>query len=165
MEGPRKEARVNQKYILQSALTHFRQIFAIFSSETCLNSKKCPRGVLLVWAVMKVNFFFFADLNECLTETAACPPNSSCANTDGSYECHCDGGFQAVSPNTCEGLLYSILVPIYLSGQLPGLTSLTLIINVRRYSTCYYPCFDVVDNIHLSKILKTHVEITSNMDR
>lgn len=33
------------------------------------------------------------DFDECTEMTAHCPPNSSCRNRNGSYECKCDPGF------------------------------------------------------------------------
>ena len=33
------------------------------------------------------------DFDECTEMTAHCPPNSSCKNRNGSYECKCNSGF------------------------------------------------------------------------
>ena len=33
------------------------------------------------------------DFDECTEMTAHCPPNSSCRNKNGSYECKCEPGF------------------------------------------------------------------------
>ena len=33
------------------------------------------------------------DFDECAEMTAHCPPNSSCKNRNGSYECKCNSGF------------------------------------------------------------------------
>ena len=44
----------------------------------------------------------FPDLNECLSNNAGC--DHRCINTNGSYYCECDNGFELLSDNhTCEG--------------------------------------------------------------
>ena len=37
------------------------------------------------------------DFDECAEMTAHCPPNSSCKNRNGSYECKCNSGFELKS--------------------------------------------------------------------
>ena len=37
------------------------------------------------------------DFDECTEMTAHCPPNSSCKNRNGSYDCKCDPGFSPKS--------------------------------------------------------------------
>ena len=37
------------------------------------------------------------DFDECAEMTAHCPPNSSCKNRNGSYECKCNKGFSSRS--------------------------------------------------------------------
>ena len=44
----------------------------------------------------------YLDVNECLDNNAGCEHN--CENTDGSYYCTCNSGFELLSDNhTCKG--------------------------------------------------------------
>lgn len=44
------------------------------------------------------------DENECKTVDNACPPNSYCINTDGSYLCKCTDGYEMNPDNgQCSG--------------------------------------------------------------
>lgn len=44
----------------------------------------------------------FIDIDECLTDNGGC--ETTCFNTDGSFECSCDAGYILASNNfTCEG--------------------------------------------------------------
>ena len=46
--------------------------------------------------------FCYLDVNECLINNAGCKHN--CKNTDGSYYCTCNSGFELSSDNhKCEG--------------------------------------------------------------
>ena len=47
--------------------------------------------------------FHFSDINECTTGTADCDINSSCFNTDGSYQCLCKDGYTR-DGKSCQGL-------------------------------------------------------------
>jgi len=46
--------------------------------------------------------YYFLDINECLDNNAGC--NQICENTNGSYYCSCNSGFEMSSDNhTCIG--------------------------------------------------------------
>jgi hypothetical protein len=49
------------------------------------------------------------NINECSLETASCPDNSDCVDTDGSYDCVCHDGFRGQPDNTCTGKIRLIL--------------------------------------------------------
>ncbi len=50
----------------------------------------------------------FTDVNECSSANHGCPANSMCENTEGSFECVCNDGYNMVisaddGKITCEG--------------------------------------------------------------
>jgi hypothetical protein len=47
-------------------------------------------------------FLYKKDIDECASGIAACPPNSMCVNTPGSYNCSCNAGFVA-NGSLCQG--------------------------------------------------------------
>lgn len=49
----------------------------------------------------------FLDLNECENGIAQC--NQTCVNTDGSYYCTCERGYQRRDFSECEGNPYGAL--------------------------------------------------------
>ena len=55
------------------------------------------------------SFQFIADIDECLQGTARC--NQGCTNTEGSYICTCNSGYQLHHNDLslCVGTLYSLL--------------------------------------------------------
>ena len=61
-----------------------------------------------------IMWFFFPDINECLTNNGGC--EQVCTNTEGSFVCSCNSGFILNSDNfTCNGkLFYRITILLYL---------------------------------------------------
>lgn len=47
--------------------------------------------------------FFLADLDECEDPAVQCL-GGECRNTPGSYECHCQTGFELINGTVCEGM-------------------------------------------------------------
>ena len=45
----------------------------------------------------------FLDIDECITKTHKCDPNSYCSNTIGSYGCLCKEGFKMSDEGICKG--------------------------------------------------------------
>ncbi|XP_036898616.1 adhesion G protein-coupled receptor E1 [Sturnira hondurensis] len=65
---------------------------------SCLPGFSSPTGDH--WVPAKPGHFSCADINECL-DSGVCPEHSECANSLGSYSCHCQRGF--ISNNSrCE---------------------------------------------------------------
>lgn len=62
----------------------------------------------------------FVDINECLNDNAGC--DHECMNTNGSYYCECNSGFQLSSDNhTCEGnYQHTVLCIVQLYRMIPG---------------------------------------------
>ena len=57
------------------------------------------------------------DDNECESGASSCPENTLCINTDGSYTCRCEPGFEEDIVNkTCIGRWRYSLVP----SRVPG---------------------------------------------
>lgn len=50
------------------------------------------------------------DVNECLDSNGGCDGNAGCINTDGSYHCMCDDGFDG-NGMSCEDIQECILNP------------------------------------------------------
>ena len=49
-----------------------------------------------------MNFCSYADINECLSANGGC--DHTCTNTEGSFYCTCDNGYELHSDKlTCEG--------------------------------------------------------------
>ena len=61
------------------------------------------------------SFQFIADIDECLQGTARC--NQGCTNTEGSYICTCNSGYQLHHNDLslCVGMLYSLLYMLLLN--------------------------------------------------
>ena len=49
--------------------------------------------------------FPFVDINECDLSSDVCR-NGNCTNTDGSYYCTCNEGFEGTGNNSCSGNYY-----------------------------------------------------------
>ena len=58
-------------------------------------------------------FYYLVDVNECLETPDICGANSTCSNTDGSYQCGCVEGF--VKDN-CTDLCTGKLTFIFSNG-------------------------------------------------
>lgn len=54
-------------------------------------------------------FCFFADINECESDTKRCSRNAECVNIEGSYQCICKQGYE-VRGAECRGNLFLTLV-------------------------------------------------------
>ena len=50
---------------------------------------------------MLISDALYVDINEC-DSSDACPQDSTCVNTDGSFQCNCNDGF-TMSGTECEG--------------------------------------------------------------
>ena len=52
----------------------------------------------------RLHFSLFSqDINECLISNGNCHPNAQCINSDGSFECHCDEGYDG-NGSTCTDI-------------------------------------------------------------
>ena len=58
--------------------------------------------VVLQFNVHHVLYFHFADIVECDEDPKACQDHATCNNTEGGFDCFCNGGFQA-SGSLCLG--------------------------------------------------------------
>jgi len=45
----------------------------------------------------------FTDVDECATGSAGCDSDAECANTDGSFACECNDGFEDNGEGGCAG--------------------------------------------------------------
>ena len=57
--------------------------------------------------------FFLIDVDECLADPYPCHGNASCTNTDGSFECECNSGFDG-NGNVCSGNYWSLFEMFHL---------------------------------------------------
>ena len=65
---------------------------------------------LLFYFEYEWKYTYISDINECnSTETNNCDPNARCTNTEGSYNCTCNRGFDGNGFN-CSGTLLSFLL-------------------------------------------------------
>ena len=56
--------------------------------------------------ILSIVYLYSVDINECDTSNGGC--NHTCTNTDGSYTCSCNSGYELNSDShTCNGLFYS----------------------------------------------------------
>lgn len=62
-------------YISSLTLSSFPTIFFFLVYKTC-------------------TYLYLADIDECANGTASCDTNAQCTDTDGSYECSCNAGFE-----------------------------------------------------------------------
>ena len=51
--------------------------------------------------VFIISFPLFADIDECFAGTDMC--DQTCTNTEGSFSCSCDEGYNELPDGTCEG--------------------------------------------------------------
>ena len=51
------------------------------------------------------------DIDECLDKSTGCDSNANCTNTEGSYKCKCNHGYQGNGLN-CTGNYYSNLLDL-----------------------------------------------------
>lgn len=51
----------------------------------------------------KSSSFDYTDIDECVEKPFICGPNSTCTNSQGSYKCACDAGFQSSNGANCTG--------------------------------------------------------------
>ena len=51
---------------------------------------------------MCVLIYFSSDIDECAIHEHLCGKNRNCMNTNGSYDCICDDGYQEID-NICQG--------------------------------------------------------------
>ena len=59
------------------------------------------RKLLKFFMLISFTVLFFLDINECL-QNSSCHLNATCNNTDGSYVCICDSGYNG-DGFTCNG--------------------------------------------------------------
>ena len=63
--------------------------------------------------------FCSTDINECLGDHDC---NHTCSNTDGSYSCMCDGGYNLqADERNCAGLIYAIVVMLVAMSGVPDM--------------------------------------------
>ena len=60
---------------------------------------------------IKKYFYSMTDVDECSTIPDICGDNSTCTNTDGSYECECDDGYEMFG-NRCLGKILNFLAAL-----------------------------------------------------
>ena len=83
--------------------------------------KMYGRSILFcaTWWCLDMKFicvvFLLIDINECDSSNKCSPSNSKCQNTEGSYRCQCDGGYENASPFVCVGTSVTCL-PAQLSS-------------------------------------------------
>ena len=82
------------------------------------------------------------DIDECLTSKHTCHDNATCTDTDGSYNCTCNTGYEGDGVN-CTGICIEYhsppTVPVAKTYQADGLFLLSLDIN---------ECVSAQDNCH-----------------
>ena len=66
----------------------------------------CLSHVFFFFFFVLFCFLFFSDINECMIGTHTCDAMSSCTNSDGSFECSCNVGFEG-DGITCTGTVLS----------------------------------------------------------
>ena len=63
--------------------------------------------------------FCFTDINECLGDHDC---NHTCSNTDGSYSCMCDRGYNLQADGkSCTGIIYVIVIMLVAMSGLPDM--------------------------------------------
>lgn len=70
--------------------------------QLCYAINYCSHWAIIIASA--INHFLITDINECnASDTHNCL--QVCVNTDGSFECSCDQGYQQIAgmPNHCEG--------------------------------------------------------------
>ena len=71
----------------------------------------------------------FTDINECTEDTHSCDGNASCTNTNGSYNCTCNFGFEGDGLN-CTGMYGKIKLVLNLHIQ--NLAFIVLTVNSKQ---------------------------------
>ena len=66
---------------------------------------------LILFTHTRLFYTLSTDINECISGSAECHDNATCANTDGSYECTCDTGFTGDGINCTSEIKVCILFP------------------------------------------------------
>ena len=86
---------------------HFFQvkpIMRLWSVRACVYFTR--KFTMMGFSCLKLSLVPFvnvADINECLNKASSvCPANSLCGDTDGSYTCKCQPGFEG-DGRTCTG--------------------------------------------------------------
>ena len=76
------------------------------SFSTLCPNQRVLKAVLIMldWIV----FCFFADINECESDSKRCSSNAECVNNEGSYQCICRQGYE-VRGAQCRGNLFLTL--------------------------------------------------------
>ena len=60
----------------------------------------------------RIEVLFFVDIDECATGSHQC--NQNCGNTNGSYLCYCNSGYELHNATTCVGRCNTMYMYIYL---------------------------------------------------
>lgn len=84
-----------EKVILIETLNILALVFACYHGSSISNIHPTSR-------FMFMQLFLRADINECESEEDLCHPNATCENTNGSYECACNSGFQGDGITNCS---------------------------------------------------------------
>ena len=64
-------------------------------------------GLFPLFKSLTVYDCFFSDIDECKKSPIPCHEHAQCRNTDGSYTCTCNLGFDGDGHNSCTGNAYN----------------------------------------------------------
>lgn len=69
------------------------------------HTKRVNLGISLTPLIYMFVDFAFLDIDECMENLDNCQGDSLCENTQGSYNCNCNPGFEADAMGICQGKL------------------------------------------------------------
>ena len=82
--------------------------------KLCYRYFENPKFVSIVLTLLtKRGNFFPADYNECEQTSSACEADTSCVNTDGSFQCYCKDPNHVVVNGACEGMFIYLFILTY----------------------------------------------------